>query len=225
MKRQLITLIVLFLTINLHAQTNDAHSGQNIHKVEALEVLQTTNYTYILGKENGIEQWVAVPKMEAMVGEFYYYQEGMEMRDFKSTELDRTFSSILFLGSATSAGQMEKDKEDMNKPSAPQELASNDPIEPVNGGVSLTELLNNMEKYAGQEVLIRGKVVKYNSGIMGSNWLHIQDNVDNNDLTVTTSMEASVGDIIVLHGKITLNKDFGSGYFYDIIMEDAKIIE
>ena len=97
MKKQLIIIIALFIAPGLRAQQPDAHGAQNIHKIEAIEVLQTTNYTYVLGREDGKDQWVAAPKMVATVGEFYYYQGEMEMRDFKSTELDKTIESILFL--------------------------------------------------------------------------------------------------------------------------------
>ena len=225
MKKQLIIIIALFIAPGLRAQQPDAHGAQNIHKIEAIEVLQTTNYTYVLGREDGEEQWVAAPKMEATVGEFYYYQGEMEMRDFKSTELDKTFESILFLGGLTSANQLDQAKEEANAPPAAPEQDNNEPIEPVKGGISLTELLSNKAKYEGQEVLIRGKVVKYSANVMGSNWLHVQDNVGDNDLTVTTSMSTSIGEIVILMGKITLDKDLGSGYFYEIIMEEAKIIE
>ena len=88
--------------------------------------------------------------------------------------------------------------------------------------------MTNRSKYENKAILLRGKVVKYNAEIMGKNWIHIQDGTANgkeNDLTVTTDMTANVGDIITVYGTITLNKDVGSGYFYEIIMEDAKIME
>ena len=75
---------------------------------------------------------------------------------------------------------------------------------------------------------IHGKVVKYNSGIMGKNWIHIQDGTDysgKNDLTITTNMATSLDKMITIEGTIVLDKDFGSGYFYDIILEEGIIIE
>ncbi len=88
------------------------------------------------------------------------------------------------------------------------------------------------EIYAGQNdlldtvVKVRGKVVKFSPQIMGKNWVHLQDGTDSagtNDLTVTTADTASVGDIVLVSGKITQNKDFGGGYKYDLIIEDAKV--
>jgi hypothetical protein len=75
-------------------------------------------------------------------------------------------------------------------------------------------------------VKVRGKVVKYNSGIMGKNWLHIQDGsgaAGSNDLTVTTSANTKVGDTVLVAGVLSANKDFGSGYKYALIVQDAKV--
>ena len=73
---------------------------------------------------------------------------------------------------------------------------------------------------------MRGKVVKFSPQIMGKNWIHVQDGTGaagTNDLTVTTLDEAKVGDTVLVTGKITLNKDFGMGYKYDLIIEDGKV--
>ena len=45
-----------------------------------------------------------------------------------------------------------------------------------------------------------------------------------NDLTVTTAGTVpNVGDTVVVKGTVALNKDFGMGYQYDIIVEDAEV--
>jgi hypothetical protein len=100
-------------------------------------------------------------------------------------------------------------------------------IEPAEGGISIGNLFSDMKNYSGKEVRIRGKVTKVNPSIMNTNWIHIQDGTgteDSYDLTVTSSGLPDVGSIITVEGKISLNKDFGHGYKYDIIMEDARII-
>jgi hypothetical protein len=80
---------------------------------------------------------------------------------------------------------------------------------------------------AGQPVVIRGKVVKSNPGIMGKNWLHVRDGSGaegTNDITVTTAGDVpNVGDTVLVKGPVTLNKDFGMGYQYDVIIEDAEV--
>ncbi|MEZ5059187.1 MAG: hypothetical protein R2879_19300 [Saprospiraceae bacterium] len=69
-----------------------------------------------------------------------------------------------------------------------------------------------------------GKVVKINPMIMGRNWVHLIDaSVEEADLTITTQEPVPVGAIVSLEGTIALDKDFGAGYRYDIIMENAEL--
>lgn len=77
-------------------------------------------------------------------------------------------------------------------------------------------------------VTVRGKVVKANTGIMGRNWYHIRDGSGSrekkdDDLTVTTGDLAAVGDIVVVKGVVHVDKDFGAGYQYPVVLEDAKV--
>ncbi len=95
-------------------------------------------------------------------------------------------------------------------------------------GTTIAEVFDQKDKLAGQLVTIRCEVTKYASMIMGTNWAHLQDGTSaqdgNKDLTVTTSAEVKAGDVVMVQGKVTLNKDFGAGYKYDVIIEDASII-
>ncbi len=78
----------------------------------------------------------------------------------------------------------------------------------------------------GQLVRVQGKVVKANNNIMGRNFVHVQDGTadkGNNDLTVTSSQTAKVGDKVTVTGRVVLDKDFGSGYAYPLLMEEASI--
>ncbi|MFZ1524069.1 MAG: hypothetical protein WAT22_04570, partial [Saprospiraceae bacterium] len=95
----------------------------------------------------------------------------------------------------------------------------------VKDAVKLSELFKNKNKYEGQVITISGTCVKVNNGIMGKNWVHIEDGSKSNgkllNLTVTTSINIPVGSNVALKGKVSINKDFGAGYKYDIIMEEA----
>jgi hypothetical protein len=204
-------------------------SHPNVHKIVVKEVLQTTSYTYLHSDEKGKLKWLAIPKMEATAGETYYYQGGVEMGEFKSKELNRTFDSILFLDGVISPDIVEGGKTVVTKSSDKSKTADtklNEVIEPAIGGITIKELFINKVKYAGKVVKIRGKVTKFNSQIMGINWIHLQDGSGNSgefDFTATTADEVNVGDVVTVEGKITLDKDFGSGYFYKIIMENGKV--
>ncbi|MBN2614173.1 MAG: hypothetical protein JXR71_00635 [Bacteroidales bacterium] len=101
-------------------------------------------------------------------------------------------------------------------------------IQPENGSITIADVYANKAKYEGKDIKVRGKVTKYNEGIMGKNWAHIQDGTSdgkNIDLTVTTQDQVHLGDVVTFEGKITLNKDFGAGYFYPVIMQDAKVVK
>ena len=97
-------------------------------------------------------------------------------------------------------------------------------IEKAEGGLTVAEVF---EAEAGREVVLRGKVVKFNSNIMGKNWLHVRDGTGGagtNDITVTTLDSAKVGDIVLVTGKLAADRDFGSGYKYAHLIEDAKLV-
>lgn len=210
-------------------QTEQSSMAAAAHKVEVEEVLQASAYTYLRVSENGKEDWLAITKNPNIeVGQTIFYKDAMEMKNFHSTDLDRDFESVWFVQSVSTQPMetnptMGAASPHSNVKPEPDEKIS---IDPVEGGITIAQLFDNEKSYEGKSVKIRGKVVKVNNGIMGRNWLHIQDGTgdDNNyDLTVTTDDKASVGEIVVVEGYVTLNKDFGSGYKYDVILENSKI--
>jgi hypothetical protein len=201
-----------------------------VHQVEVKEVLQTNNYTYLNVEEDKESYWMAVVSAEYKPGDMLYYSKAMKMTDFKSRELDRTFPSILFVDDASPelpTGEATKPPQrTMGKPA----LQKMDGIKltPAAGGITIEELYKNIGNYANKTVMIKGVVAKYNSEIMQKNWIHIQDGTEFGgkfDLTVTTQDTISVGKEVTFKGTIYLNKDFGSGYSYDVIMEEAHITE
>ena len=101
-------------------------------------------------------------------------------------------------------------------------------IAKAEGGQTVEEIITKKAELSGKKVSVHGKVVKYNAGIMGSNWIHLQDGTGSsaagtNDLTITTQAEVSVGDMVLISGMLTTDKDFGAGYKYDVIIEDAAV--
>lgn len=98
-------------------------------------------------------------------------------------------------------------------------------VEPCADCITIAKLLADKKSYAGKVIKVKGQVTKYNAGIMGKNWIHIQDGTeygDGFDLTVTTDISVSVGETLTFEGKIALDKDFGYGYVYNVIMEEAR---
>jgi len=88
------------------------------------------------------------------------------------------------------------------------------------------ELYAKKEKLNGKKVSVKGKVVKFSPGIMGKNWIHLQDGSGKqgtNDITITTDQNTSIGENIAVTGKLVTNKDFGGGYKYEVIIEEATV--
>jgi len=209
---------------------NDEKLAPGTNKIKVEEVLQTSNYTYLRGTENKEEIWIAISRQEVKTGSTYYYVKDIQMDNFTSKELKRTFEKIFFVQVFSDQPIAMADGKPAVSPgsqkSAPEKVTVK--IEPVDGGITLAQLYEKKDSYSGKSVKIAGQVIKVNTQIMGSNWIHIQDGTDfkgEYDLTVTTNDEAAVGDFVVVEGPITLNKDFGAGYSYAVIMEHAKVVK
>lgn len=208
---------------------------QNPHAAQAAsmrtgvvqEALGASSYTYLKIKDGGGEYWIAITKRDINVGETVSFAAELEMKNFESKDLQRTFDTIYFVSQITTGGAAASaapaalgDPHQMKPTLEKQEIS----VEPAEGGITIGRLFANKDSYADKTVLIKGKVTKVNRAIMGKNWVHIQDGTSdsgNFDLTVTTLEEANVGDVVTFEGKIVLNKDFGAGYAYDVLMEDA----
>ena len=97
-------------------------------------------------------------------------------------------------------------------------------------GKTVAEIYAAKASLKDASVAVRGKVVKYNPGIMGKNWIHLRDGSGSpekkdNDITVTTLDTAAVGDVVLVKGKVHLDRDFGSGYAYAVIIEEGKVVK
>jgi len=209
-------------------------TAQGTHKVVVQEVLQVTQYTYLRVTEDGKDFWIAVPKANIEKGAVLYFGMSMEMKNFKSTDLNRTFESVLFVQdistSPISAGTSNPHGEaaSSNVGQKPVMEKAGIKVTKAPGGITIAELYSGLTKFGGKSVKVRGKILKLNSGIMGKNWVHIQDGSDadgNFDLTITTLSEVKIGDDVTFEGKIAVNKDFGYGYSYPVLMEDAKVVK
>ena len=101
-------------------------------------------------------------------------------------------------------------------------------VEPCADCITIGKLLADKKAYDGKVIRVKGQVTKYNAGIMGKNWVHIQDGTeyqDGFDLTVTTDITVAVGETVTFEGKIALDKDFGYGYVYNVLMEEGKSVQ
>ena len=200
----------------------------NAHQVTAGEVIQTSRYTYIRVIEDDRDYWVAINKAEIKEGETYFWSEGMEMRNFTSPELKRTFESVFFVQDFTDQPIT------TDRPVPAPTMGGKQPVgeqggisvERAEGGMTVGEIYAKKSELAGKKATIRGQVVKVSPGIMKRTWVHLQDGTKdggNFDLTITTQEVVGVGDVVTFEGTVSVNKDFGAGYYYNVILEDAVL--
>lgn len=241
MKKLLIPAIaILFLIIGCSNDEpkNETMTADGSRKVEVVEHMDGGGYTFIKANENGKEIWVAIRSMPVEVGDVFYFTSAMEMNNFESKSLNKTFETILFVdnvsktpptastmgnnsgmpGMANSNGVMGKPKVEANPDIK---------ITPLTDGYSIEAVNKDKSSLAGRTVRVKGVVTKYNASIMNRNWIHIQDGTSFGeliDITVTSDQSTKVGDTVIIEGTVAVDKDFGAGYVYDIIVENASIV-
>ena len=93
---------------------------------------------------------------------------------------------------------------------------------------TVSETYEKAGKLDKKTVVVRGKVVKVSKGIMGKNWVHLRDGSGDsgkgtNNLVVTTQDDPKVGDVVTAKGILYKDKDFGAGYKYKVIVEEATV--
>src|SRR5262245_45071790 len=186
-----------------------------------LERIDAPPYSYLkIGTSDG-EKWAAVNQTEAAVGT-QVSVTGALMQGFESKTLSRKFDEIVFgtLGSAAAPAQ--------GHTTSAVTRTEKVPIAEGPGATTIAELFAGKAGLAGKEVAVRGKVVKLNSGILGKTWLHLQDGsgspaTGDHDLAVTTTDTVKLDEVVTARGAVHLDRDFGAGYRYDVILEDAKL--
>lgn len=206
---------------------NQVKSNQG-HKGTVVETMDAGGYTYLKLNENGNEYWAAINQRPAQIGQVFYFNNAMEVKDFTSKQLDRTFESILFIQDISEEPIEVVDPVAVlaQQKKTVVERDENISITQPEGAISIEELYKNSSKYEGQMVTVKGVITKLNKMIMNRDWIHIQDGSssgDSFDLTITTTEinNFQLGETVTFTGTISLNKDFGAGYLYDLIIENA----
>jgi hypothetical protein len=211
-----------------------------------LETIDAPPYVYLRLKTSKGEIWAAVNRTNVKKGSEVKIVDPLAMDGFESKTLKRKFDHIVFGTLAGTEGAAQPG------PATGQERASATPSPNIaqlhanvssastddakikvtkaegRNGKTVAEIFSAKAALKETTVKVRGKVVKYNPGIMGKNWIHLRDGSGsseskNNDIAVTTQGQVAVGDTVLVEGKLRLDRDFGSGYRYPVIIEDAKV--
>ncbi|MEY3090413.1 MAG: hypothetical protein RL113_729 [Pseudomonadota bacterium] len=225
-------------------ENNTTAQAPQIYYGKILTIKDAMGYKYLQVDENGTQLWVAIANAPVKIGDKIGYDKRTIMKDFESKALGKKFDQIIFAsdvylpqkGSKPKSmkemlGLQSKDPhEGMGKGMSPEE-EDEKPAQPFvqKEHYSVEEVHMWRKDLEGKTISLEGKVYKVSHQIMKRDWIHLGDGTGDekqltDDLVFTCSAtNAKAGDTIHATGKVSVNKDFGFGYFYKVLIEDATI--
>jgi hypothetical protein len=231
--RKLLLVFVMMLCVG-SAWTADtpARAPAASIKGKVLEVLDAGSFVYLRLQTKDGETWAAIAKVPVKMGAEVTIENVTTMTNFESKTLNRKFDQIVF-GSVAMSGTGAAAGGDM----AAMHAGVTKPVDIGNVKVAkatgpnartVAEVVAKSADLKDKPVVVRGKVVKFTGGVLGKNWIHLRDGTGSssdgtNDVLVTTTDEAKIGDVILVKGVVHLDRDFGSGYSYQVLIEDASV--
>ena len=241
-----LSLIIIFISckrgpdsqepFSLEVQTKVVESYEDIrwaeHEVVVKEVHESSNYLYLQVEEGSKTYWIATGPGSVKPGNRYFFNEAVVKRDFTSEKLDRKFDSIYLVTQLLPESRKQELKRMRFNPHDRQ--ADVDSVESMKEGpgtlqvqrVTLKEIFNNPKQFENQVVEVSGICTKINEGIMERNWIHLKpEAAETKEIVATSDSSVGVGETVTLRAMVRLDKDFGAGYVYPILLEDATIIE
>ena len=196
-------------------------------KGEVLEVRDVEGYTYLRLKTKEGETWAAVTAASVKKGAQVTLGNMMVMENFESKSLKRKFDRIVFASLADPNSSAAAASSPHGATPAAATVAK---VSKASGADARTvaEVVAGRAALKDKAVTIRGQVVKVTSGILGKNWVHLQDGSGSaasgtHDILVTTADTIAVGDRVNASGTVRTDVNVGSGYAYAVLVEDARI--
>lgn len=201
--------LCLLLSISLYAASTQTAT--------VLESMNSGGYTYMKVDDGKNRYWIAMTAREIKKGSAISFTEQGWMKNFHSKTLNRTFENILFAGDIVAPQVQEQIKYKPNIMNSKYKTKNT---------LTVAEIFKDREAYVGKSISVHGKVTKVSLGIMGKNWVHIEDGsrfMNMDDLVFTTTKNTpKTGDTVYASGILAKDKDFGYGYFYPVIIEQSN---
>ncbi|MBT8323379.1 MAG: hypothetical protein KJO94_07870 [Eudoraea sp.] len=208
----------------------DAHKNiiMDVHQIKVQEVHPSSKYLYLRVQEGDRSYWMATGPMNVEVGDVYYYNEALVKTNFESKEIQKVFDTLYLVTQLIpeSQGDALKPKDKIAPPPKQGET------EEKTGGfhsnqdsriakqISIGNLLEDPGALEGKLVQVTGTCTKINSGILGRNWIHLKDDsVKDRDIVITSQEKVAPGDIVTFRAEVAIDKDFGAGYTYEVLLE------
>ncbi len=203
---------------------------ENFHTIKVNEILPTEKYVYLNVNEGSDNYWVAVRSMDVKIGETYYFKDGLLKTNYESKEYNKIFERVYLVSNLVAAknhGTNEliiQNSKVIN--SAKQDIEMHtEKVKPQQGVTKISELVANPKSFEGKTVIISGICTKVNPNIMNRNWIHVKDgSQDNYDLVITSDTFIPEGKSFTMKAIVVLNKDFGAGYIYDLLLEQGELV-
>lgn len=214
---------------------------QGIYYGKILEIKDAMGYKYLKINEEGKELWVAIANAPVAVGDKIGYDKRTIMHNFESKTLGKTFKEIIFASDVYLPQKVQQPKS-MKKM---LELHNKNPHNNTGTGISPTtdekpaqafvkkdmytvEEVHMWRNYLKDQIIsLEGTISKVSRNIMKRDWIHVGDGTgDKKNLTddlvfTATSTKVKAGGKVLAKGKVIVNKDFGYGYFYKVLIQDA----
>jgi hypothetical protein len=213
---------------------------------EVREAIDVAQYTYLrLAPKDGREFWAAVSKAPVSVGSHVSIVDAARMTNFESATLKRTFDVIYFgsLGSparapgptgALPAGHPPLDGQDMaNTPhgsATPAPTPSAVKVTPATGqnAYAIAALFAERASLGGKVARVRGQVVKA-TPVQGVTYYRLRDGSSDEpssaQLVVSSTANATIGQIVTFEGQVGTNVDVGIGTKYPVMLQNARLVD
>jgi hypothetical protein len=232
MKLFLFVIALLWAGAGSAAEKPAAPQGASLSG-KVLEVQHAASFTYLRLKTQDGETWAATPRAQVEKGADVRLDQTTVMTNFQSRSLNRKFDKIVFgrlagagAGAPTTHGDMSAVHGGLGAPAQAADLKVPKASGP--NARTVAEIVQGKDMLKDKTVLVRGKVVKYNPGILGKNWIHLRDGSGSaaertNDVLVTSKSETKIGDVVLVKGVVRTHKDFGAGYSYPVMIEAVEL--
>jgi len=197
--------------------------GKETYEAKITELINAGSYTYLGVKNEDKEYWVVTSRIELPIGAWIRFEKDLSYEKYHSEALNRDFENVIFTNTIYFRTDIEESKnvDFMTEPLEKSPFVTNKTV-------SLKEMQDKKDSLNGKEILFRAKVAKVSKNILDRNWIHLQDGtgVPNEGepvgRVVATSKESpKVGDVVTVKGTLSVDKSFGSGYVYPLIIEQA----
>lgn len=202
------------------------------------EIVEVDDYTYLRIESDQGSAWIATSLVWVNEGDVISFPSGVLMQNFHSATLNRTFEKIMFVENIDVTQAVASKSMPPPKPGLPKdhpELPAQDmggietaaQIEAIEGGKTVAEIYAGYPGIDGQQVTVRGQVIKFSPAIMGANWVTLQDGTGtepDNILVAKTQETVKIGDTVTVTGTARANASLGYGYDYKVLVEDANFV-